>query len=236
MSDDNDIRHGRHCVFKMHVQTLLERRPVVSVPLRVVLRRRSDLRRAPVHRTAAIAALKPKGGYAARAILPRPERRGLSRTGSDHGPRSPPENYTVASVVLRSVWSRNTDWCGSFSAGSVAQRVSIDAAQERQFLAFSWGVSSMRSGREKSVAHGVMNEIRPPCTGSRQTPWHCKRERAPIGPLKRNRGGGRDAGCGPCFTRRLHSAGAAIRRGGEQHKAAGGARPRASTSDLRPHV
>ena len=82
MSDDNDIRHGRHCVFKMHVQTLLERRPVVSVPLRVVLRRRSDLRRAPVHRTAAIAALKPKGGYAARAILPRPERQGLPRTWS----------------------------------------------------------------------------------------------------------------------------------------------------------
>ena len=205
---------------------------------------RSDLHRAAVHRATTDTALKPKDGAVprlglprvVRAILPRPERRGLSRTGSDHGPRSPPENYTVASVVLRSVWSRNTDWCGSFSAGSVAQRVSIDAAQERQFLAFSWGVSSMRSGREKSVAHGVMNEIRPPCTGSRQTPWHCKRERAPIGPLKRNRGGGRDAGCGPCFTRRLHSAGAAIRRGGEQHKAAGGARPRASSSDLRPHV
>ena len=58
------------------------------------------------------------------------------------------------------------DWCGSFSAGSVAQRVSIDAAQERQFLAFSWGVSSMRSGRGKSVAHEVMNEPRAPCTGS----------------------------------------------------------------------
>ena len=44
--------------------------------------------------------------------------------------------------------------------------MSIDAAKERQFLAFSWGVSSMRSGREKTVAHGVMNEIRAPCTGS----------------------------------------------------------------------
>ena len=37
-------------------------------------------------------------------------------------------------------------------------------------------------------------------------------------------------------TLRLYSVGAGIRRGGEQHKAAGGARPRASTSDLRPHV
>ncbi len=46
------------------------------------LRRRSDLHRAAVHRAAADTTLKPKDGYAVRAILPRPERPGLSRTGS----------------------------------------------------------------------------------------------------------------------------------------------------------
>ena len=111
MIDDNDIRHGRHCVFKMHVhlvfvakyrrkvfdddaidrlrkerprhpETLLERRAVVAVLLRFVLRRRTDFHRAPVHRTAADTTLKGKDGYVVRAILPSPERRGLSRTGS----------------------------------------------------------------------------------------------------------------------------------------------------------
>ena len=54
MRDDNDIRHGRHCVFKMHVHLVF-----------VAKYRRNVF-----------------DGYAVRAILPRPERRGLSRTGS----------------------------------------------------------------------------------------------------------------------------------------------------------
>ena len=160
MSNDNDIRHGRHCVFNMHVhlvfvakyrrnvfdadaiqrlrtifakvcadfeaqliemdgeddhvhlspaqggclqsgeqlerrvqpfategtprhpESLLERRPVVAILLRLILWWCADLHRAPIHRTAADATLKPKDGYAVRAILSRPERRGLSRTGS----------------------------------------------------------------------------------------------------------------------------------------------------------
>ena len=42
----------------------------------------ADFHRAPVHRAAADTTLNDKDGYAIRAILPRPERRGLSRTGS----------------------------------------------------------------------------------------------------------------------------------------------------------
>ncbi|MFA7438471.1 IS200/IS605 family transposase [Castellaniella sp.] len=130
MSDDNDIRRGRHCVFKIHVHLvfvakyrrrvfdgdainrlrtifakvctdfdaqliemdgeddhvhlLVEYLPKVAVLLCIKLWRRSHFHGAPVHRTAAGAALKtkPQDGYAVRAILPRHERRGLSRTGS----------------------------------------------------------------------------------------------------------------------------------------------------------
>jgi hypothetical protein len=58
---------------------------VVAVLFRFKLRRRADFHRAPVHRAAANPTLKPKDkdGCAGRAILPRPERRGLSRTGSN---------------------------------------------------------------------------------------------------------------------------------------------------------
>ncbi|WP_306575834.1 hypothetical protein, partial [Oligella urethralis] len=42
----------------------------------------ADFHRAAVHRAAANTPLKLKDGYAVRAILPRPERRGLSRTRS----------------------------------------------------------------------------------------------------------------------------------------------------------
>src|SRR5690606_34936355 len=67
-----------------HPEALLERRAVVAVLFRFKLRRRADFHRAPVHRAAANPTLKPKDkdGCAVRAILPRPERRGLSRTGS----------------------------------------------------------------------------------------------------------------------------------------------------------
>ncbi len=65
-----------------HPETLLAWRTVVAVLLCRILRRRSDLHRAAVHRAAADTTLKPKDGYAVRAILPRPERPGLSRTGS----------------------------------------------------------------------------------------------------------------------------------------------------------
>ena len=65
-----------------HPETLLERGTVVAVLLRLKLWWSADFHRAPVHRTAADSTLKSKDGYAVRAILPRPERRGLSRTGS----------------------------------------------------------------------------------------------------------------------------------------------------------
>ncbi len=67
-----------------HLEALLEGCAVVAALLRLILRRRSNLHRAPVHRTAADATLKPKDAFAVRAILPRPERRGLPRTGSIH--------------------------------------------------------------------------------------------------------------------------------------------------------
>src|SRR5690606_26595315 len=90
MSDDNDIRHGQHCVFKMHVHLVFVakyRRRVFDGDdinrLRTIFAKVcADFHRAPVHRTAADSTLKSKDGYAVRAILPRPERRGLSRTGS----------------------------------------------------------------------------------------------------------------------------------------------------------
>lgn len=129
MSDNNDIRQGRHCIFKMHVHLvfvakyrrkvfdgdaikrlrticakvcpgfeaqliemdgeddhvhLLEEYPPKVAVSNLVnsLWRRTDFHRAPVHRTAADPTLHPKDGYAVRAILPRPERRGLPRTGS----------------------------------------------------------------------------------------------------------------------------------------------------------
>src|SRR5690625_1198307 len=67
-----------------HPEALLERRAVIAVLFRFKLRRRADFHRSPVHRAAANPTLKPKDkdGCAVRAILPRPERRGLSRTGS----------------------------------------------------------------------------------------------------------------------------------------------------------
>ncbi len=73
-----------------HPEALLERRPVVAFLFRLILRRRSDLHRAPVHRAATDATLKPQDGDAARAILTNPDalyghakrRRGLSRTRS----------------------------------------------------------------------------------------------------------------------------------------------------------
>jgi putative transposase len=169
MSKDNDIRQGRHCVFKMHVHlvfvTKYRRRvfageaierlrvifarvcadfeaqliemdgeddhvhllveyppkvavsnlvnslkgvssrllrkerpdiqkrywkgvPVVAVLLRFKLRWCANFYHPPRHRTATDATLKPKDGYAVRAILPRPERRGLSRTGSSRQEKS----------------------------------------------------------------------------------------------------------------------------------------------------
>src|SRR5690606_6289683 len=66
-----------------HPEALLERGTVVAVLLRLKLWWSADFHRAPVHRTAADSTLKSKDGYAVRAILPRPERRGLSRTGSN---------------------------------------------------------------------------------------------------------------------------------------------------------
>src|SRR5690625_3575702 len=71
-----------------HPEALLERRAVVAVLFRFKLRRRADFHRAPVHRAAANSTLKPKDkdGCAVRAILPRPERRGLSRTASNTAP------------------------------------------------------------------------------------------------------------------------------------------------------
>ena len=55
---------------------------LVAVLFRVLLWQRADLHRAAIHRAAAGPTLKPKDGYAVRAILPRPEQRGLPRTGS----------------------------------------------------------------------------------------------------------------------------------------------------------
>ncbi len=55
-------------------------------------RRRPDLHRAPVHRAAADTALKTKDGCTVSAILPHPERRGLSRTRSPRKAACAPAN------------------------------------------------------------------------------------------------------------------------------------------------
>jgi len=66
-----------------HPETLLERRSVVAVLLRRILRWRTGFHRAPAHRATANATLSAaKDACGVRAILPRPERRGLPRTGS----------------------------------------------------------------------------------------------------------------------------------------------------------
>ena len=91
MSDDNEIRHGRHCVLKMHVHLVFVakyRRRVfdgdaISRLRTIFAKVCADFHRAAVHRTTEDTSLKLKDGYAVRAILPRPERRGLSRTGSN---------------------------------------------------------------------------------------------------------------------------------------------------------
>ena len=207
MSDDNNIRHGRHCVFRMHVhlvfvakyrrrmfdgdainrlrtifgkvcadfeaqliemdgeddhvhllveyppkvavsrlvnslkggveppaaqgaarhpETLLERRTVVAVLLRLILRRRSDLHRAPVHRTAAGPTLEPRDGYAVRASLARPERRGLSRTGSA-------TDRSCARRACRGIWPacRTPD---SQSTLRCSQAFSIRSCQSGRFF------------------------------------------------------------------------------------------------------
>ena len=55
---------------------------MVAVLLRFILWRCADFHRAAVHRAAADTPLKLKDDYAVRAILPRPERQGLSRSRS----------------------------------------------------------------------------------------------------------------------------------------------------------
>ena len=101
MHEESEIRFGRHCAFHMHVHLVFVtkyRRGVFTKAILDDLRgmfvgicalwsssfRRKLWRRPyrdhpPVHRAAADTALKSKDGYAVRAILPRPEGRGLSR-------------------------------------------------------------------------------------------------------------------------------------------------------------
>src|SRR5690606_1680372 len=86
-----------------HPETLLERRAVVAVLLRLKLWWSADFHRAPVHRTAADSTLKSKDGYAVRAILHRPERRGLSRTGSGT-PLKRSRNFPISGVRHESTW------------------------------------------------------------------------------------------------------------------------------------
>jgi hypothetical protein len=71
-------------ISKIEWTALLERRAVVAFLLRLILRWCANFHRTAVHRTATDTTLKPKGkdGNKVRAILPRPERRGLSCTGS----------------------------------------------------------------------------------------------------------------------------------------------------------
>ena len=66
-----------------HPETLLERRSVVAVLLRRILRRRTGFHRAPAHRATANATLSAaKDACGVRAILPRPERWGLPSRGA----------------------------------------------------------------------------------------------------------------------------------------------------------
>ena len=66
-----------------HPETLLERRSVVAVLLRRILRRRNGFHRAPAHRATANATLSAaKDACGVRAILPRPERWGLPSRGA----------------------------------------------------------------------------------------------------------------------------------------------------------
>ena len=105
MSEESDIRHGRNCVFRIHVhlvfvtryrrdvfakEVLDDLRPIFAGVAgvcadfdaeRVEFDGEDDHVHSPIHRTAEDAALngKSQDGYAVRAILPRPEARGLPR-------------------------------------------------------------------------------------------------------------------------------------------------------------
>ena len=102
MSEESDIRHGRHCVFRIHVhlvfvtryrrdvfakEALDDLRPTFAGVCadfdaeRVEFDGEDDHVHSPIHQTAEDAALngKSKDGYAVRAILPRSEARGLPR-------------------------------------------------------------------------------------------------------------------------------------------------------------
>ena len=76
MSDDNEIRHGRHCVFKMHVHLVFVakyRRRVfdgdaISRLRTIFAKVCADFHRAAVHRTTEDTSLKLKDGYAVRAL------------------------------------------------------------------------------------------------------------------------------------------------------------------------
>ena len=108
MSDDNEIRHGRHCVFKMHVHLVFVakyRRRVfdgdaISRLRTIFAKVCADFHRAAVHRTTEDTSLKLKDGYAVRAILPRPGRRGLSRTGSGKCERNDPYPGAKGRVIM----------------------------------------------------------------------------------------------------------------------------------------
>jgi hypothetical protein len=81
MGDDKDIRHERHCVFKVHVH--------------VVFFSCASTSSSNKHRTE----INPKKGSAVYAILPRPERWGLPRIPVSPPKSSPAEAETDTPVA-----------------------------------------------------------------------------------------------------------------------------------------
>src|SRR6266403_259048 len=63
-----------------HPQEVVGRRSVVAKLFCSKLRRRADCRYSPVHRAATDTSIGPKNAFGVRAILPRPEGRGLPRS------------------------------------------------------------------------------------------------------------------------------------------------------------
>ena len=104
-----------------HSAQVLERGSVVALLLRLIVRRRTYLHPPPVHRGAANTALAPEGRHAC-AILPRPERRGLSRDWSNRNrgfslATTTPENKipSTARATMNFLKARNIIRSSSYS-------------------------------------------------------------------------------------------------------------------------
>lgn len=106
MSKKNDIRHGRHCVFKMHVHLIFVakyRRKVFDADainrLRTIFAKVcADFEAQRIEMDGRGRSCASTGGISAQGgrILPRTERRGLSRTGS--------HDLTLIRIPARKIW------------------------------------------------------------------------------------------------------------------------------------